>query len=410
MRNLLLTTLLIPSLGFCDDWPQWRGPNRDGISKETGLIRSVPQGGPPLTWKATGVGTGYSSVSVAGGKVFTMGDVGDSSVVLALEEKSGKILWTTPVGAPAGHNNYPGTRATPTVDGDALYALNQHGDLVCVEIASGKERWRKNLQRDFGGRMMSGWRYSESPLVDGDKVLATPGGSQGAVVALNKKTGATLWQSKELTDAAGYSSIVAATIGGVAQFVQLTGNSVAGLAPATGKVLWRADRAGKTAVIPTPIVRDDLVFVTSGYGVGCNLFKVTKDSAGFKAEQTYANTSMVNHHGGVVHLGGYVYGSSDSGRQGGFTCVDFNTGVSKWSEPSVTKGAVTSADGMLIHRAERSGAVTLFEASPVAFKLLGRFEQPDRSRAAAWPHPVVANGRLYLRDMDVLLCYDVKKK
>jgi outer membrane protein assembly factor BamB len=407
-RILPLAASLLHAIALADDWPQWRGPNRDGISKEASVLRAWPANGPALAWKATGMGVGYSSVSIARGKVFTLGDVGDSSCALALDEKDGKILWTAKLGAAGGHNQYPGGRSTPTVDGDLLYALNQHGDLVCVEAASGKEVWRKSLQRDFAGRMMSGWRYSESPLVDGDRVLATPGGSQGAVVALNKKSGAVLWQSKDFTDAAGYSSIVATKLGGVAQYVQLTGQSVAGLDPASGKILWKADRQGRTAVIPTPVVRDDLVYVTSGYGVGCNLIKVTKDSAGFKAQEQYANTAMVNHHGGVVQIGGFVFGSSD-GRPGGFVCMDMKSGEARWTEGSVTKGAVTSVDGLLIHRAERSGTVTLFEANPAGFKSLGKLEQPDRSRSAAWPHPVVANGKLYLRDQDVLLCYSVKK-
>jgi len=409
MNRILPLLLLSTFAASADDWPQWRGPNRDDISKETGLLKQWPAAGPSLAWKVTGVGGGFSSVAVAQGKIFTLGDVDGASSIVALKESDGSRVWVAKLGEPGGHDKYPGTRSTPTVDGELLYALNQHGDLVCVESATGKERWRKSLTRDFGGAMMSGWRYSESPLVDGDRVLCTPGGTKGTVVALNKKTGALLWQTKDFTDRAGYSSIITATIGGVRQYVQLTGDSVAGLAPDSGKVLWRAPRSGRTAVITTPVVRDDLVFVTSSYGVGCNVFKVTKDSAGFKAEQTYASGDMKNHHGGVVELNGFIYGSSDS--PSAFTCLDLKSGDVKWAERSIGKGAVTCAGGLLIHRAESGrGTVTLIEPTPAGFKSHGSFDQPDRSRAAAWPHPVVANGKLYIRDQDVLLCYNVKAK
>lgn len=408
--NRILPLLLLSALtAAADDWPQWRGPSRDDISKEAGLLKQWPAGGPSLAWKVTGVGGGFSSVSVARGKIFTMGDVGNDACVLALNEQDGKLLWKTKTGPAGGHNKYPGTRATPTVDGELVYAMNQEGDLYCVEAATGKERWHKSLTSDFGGRMMSGWRYSESPLVDADRVLCTPGGGKGTVVALNKLTGATLWQTKEFTDPAGYSSIIKASIAGVSQYIQLTGDSVAGIAPDSGKLLWRADRPGKTAVITTPVVRENLVFVTSSYGTGCNLFKVSKDSGGLKAEQVYANKEMQNHHGGVIELDGYIYGSGES--PGAFRCLDMKSGDVKWSERSVAKGSVTCAGGLLIHRAEgKAGTVTLIEPSPAGFKSHGSFDQPERSSAAAWPHPVVANGKLYIRDQDVLLCYNVKAK
>lgn len=408
--NRVLSLLLLSALTVAaEDWPQWRGPNRDDISKEAGLLKAWPAGGPPLAWKVTGVGGGFSSVSVARGRIITMGDVGGDACVLALTEQDGKLLWKTKTGPAGGHNKYPGTRATPTVDGELVYVMNQEGDLYCVEAATGKERWHKSLTGDFEGKMMSGWRYSESVLVDGDRVLCTPGGSRGAVAALNKLTGATLWQTKEFTDPAGYSSIIKTTIAGVPQYLQLTGESIVGIAPDTGKLLWRGDRPGKTAVITTPIVRDDLIFVTSSYGVGCNLFKVTKDSGGFKATQVYANKEMQNHHGGVIGLDGYIYGSGES--PGAFRCLDMKSGETKWSERSITKGSVTCVGGLLIHRAEgKSGTVTLLEPSPAGFKSHGSFDQPDRSSAAAWPHPVVANGKLYIRDQDLLLCYNVKAK
>ncbi len=392
--------------GPASDWPQWRGPNRDDISPDTGLLAEWPAGGPPLAWKAHGIGHGYSTVSISGSRIFTMGDAPDSSFIHALDLQ-GKLLWSAKVGRPGG--DHPGTRCTPTVDGDLVYALGQFGDLVCVEAASGKERWRKNLNRDFGGEIMSGWGSAESLLVDGDKILCTPGGPDGTMLALNKKTGEVIWRSKELKDSAAYASIIKADIAGVPQFIQLTGASVAGLGIDDGRLLWRAPRPGRTAVVPTPICHDDYVYVSSGYGVGCNLFKVTKADGKFSAEQVYANKAMVNHHGGVVLVGEHLYGNSD-GR--GWICQEFKTGNVAWEEKQKLpgKGSIAYADGHLYLRNEGRGTVVLIEATPSGFHEMGRFEQPDRSGESAWAHPVIIGGKLYLRDQDVLLCYDVKKK
>ncbi len=411
MKQILSLLLLTALAASADDWPQWRGPNRDGISKEAGLLKQWPAGGPTLAWKAAGLGDSYTSPSVSGGHIYGMGLFEQDESVWALEAATGKILWKTRIGeAPrlrAAQGGF-GPRGTPTVDGDHVYMIGAGGTTACLEAATGKVVWTKSLVTDFGGTPPT-WGFSESPLVDSDRVLETPGGPRGAIVALNKKTGETLWQTKGFTDKAEYSSVVAAQIGGIKQYVQLTGASVAGIKPDNGEVLWRAPRQGKTATIPTPVVNGDLVYVTSGYGVGCNLFKVEKDSSGFKAEQVYANTDMKNHHGGVIQLGGYVYGSSDA--PNALTCMDLKTGDVKWSERSVGKGSLTCAGGLLIHRAEgKPGTVTLIEPSPEGFKKLGQFDQPDRSGKPAWPHPVVANGKLYLRDMDIMLCYDIKQK
>ncbi|OHE76399.1 MAG: hypothetical protein A2107_09545 [Verrucomicrobia bacterium GWF2_62_7] len=389
-----------------NDWPQWRGPNRDDISTEKGLLSEWPADGPPQAWKAEGMGAGYSGVAVAKGKVFTMGDVGEESQLIALDEATGKKLWSLKLGAPGQYGNFYGPRGTPSVDGDLVYALNQHGDLICAAVATGKEVWRKSL-KDLGG-CPHNWGYAESPLVEGDKVLCTPGGARGAIVALNKKTGALMWQSKEFMDGAHYSSLIAETIFGQRQVIQLTAASVAGVAVADGKLLWRADRPGKTAVIPTPIYANNQVYVCSGYGVGCNAFKLTKEGNGFKAAEVYANKNMVNHHGGVILLGGYLYGSSDGK---GWVCQDFKTGDVVWSNNGVGKGSIAYADGHFYLRSESGkGTVALIEASPKSYVEKGRFAQPDRSDKNSWPHPVIANGRLYLRDQDVLLCYKVKVK
>lgn len=406
-----LLLILLAGPVAAEDWPQWRGPKRDGISAEKGLARSWGSNGPPVLWIAKGLGVGYSSVAVAGTRIYTMGDEGDSSYVHALNSaERGKKLWSTRVGRPGG--NYSGTRATPTVDGGQIYALGQFGDLVCLQAGDGKEVWRKSLKTDLKGEMMSGWGNSESVLVDGENVICTPGGKDGTMAALDKRNGDVVWRSTDIADRAAYASIIAVEIGGVPQYILYTDKSVAGIASKDGKLLWRGERRGSTAVIPTPIYRDGHLFVTSGYKVGCNLFRIASDGGKFAVTEVYRNNDFENHHGGVVLIGDHLYGHSDSK---GWVCMEFKTGKLVWENPGVRKGSVTAVDGMLICRGEGRGSsktshVALVEASPSGYKELGRFEQPERSLKEAWAHPVVANGRLYLRDMDVLLCYDVRTK
>lgn len=400
----VFTFLSVLAVLGAGEWPQWRGPNRDGHSADMGLLQEWPSGGPRLLWKTNGIGRGYSSVAVAGGKIFTLGDGPESGFVHALD-LTGKGIWTAKLGRIGGGGGYPGPRCTPAVDGGMVYALGQHGDLVCVDANTGKEIWRKNLQKDFAGKV-GGWGYSESPLVDGERLLCTPGGTNGAMVALNKKTGETMWRAKEYKDRAEYSSIIVKEIGGARQYIQLTGASVAGIRADDGKLLWRAERKGKTANVPTPIFKDNHVYVSTGYGIGCNLFKVTPGSE-FQVEQVYANTVMVNHHGGLILVGEHLYGYSDGK---GWVCQDFKTGEMVWSDKRLGKGSVAYADGRLYLRQEGGpGTVVLINASPEGYTERGRFAQPDRSDKNSWPHPVIAGGKLYLRDQDMLLCYDVAK-
>lgn len=402
---LTLGLASFPLLAAPADWPQWRGPGRDGHSADTNLLKTWPANGPRLLWKATGLGIGYSSLAVTGGKIYTLGDGKEKSHLIALNLE-GKELWKSPVGKTGG--NYSGTRATPTVAAGLVFGLGQFGDLVCLDATTGAEKWRRSLTTDFGGDV-GGWNYSESPLVDGDRLLCAPGGKGGTVVALDRSTGSELWRSTKYTDRSEYSSIVAATLGGVKQYVHLTHKSLVGLDAVSGDVLWRTDRRGETAVIPTPIVHDDHVYVTSGYGVGCNLFKVTKADKTFGVEPVYANKDMVNHHGGVVKIGEHVYGYSDGK---GWVCQDFASGKMLWREKDkLGKGSIAYADGMLYLREEDGeGRIVLIEASPEGWREQGRFDQPFRSKQNSWAHPVVTDGKLYLRDMDVLLCYAVKKK
>ena len=407
MLNRILTSglCLLAASWFCSaaDWPQWRGPHRDGSSTETGLLKQWPADGPKLLWKASGLGAGFATVAVVGDRIFTAGDLGESSFVIALNRADGSLLWKAALGKPGG--GPPGPRGSPTVSGDLVYELGQQGDLVCLEAATGKELWRKQLRNDFGGKC-GGWQYSESVLVDGDRVICTPGGDKGTLLALDKKTGALLWRTTDWKDSAEYSSPIVETIGGVRQYLQLTGQSVAGVAVESGKVLWRAQRPGRTATVPTPIYHDNQVYVASGYGVGCNLFKITAKDGEFSTAEGYANKHMVNHHGGVILLGDHLYGFSDGK---GWVCQDFKTGQVAWSNNGVGKGAIAYADGHFYCRSEGGkGTVALIEATPEAYKETGRFDQPDRSKSQSWPHPVVIGGRLYLRDQGLLLCYDVR--
>ncbi len=404
---LALSAFLSANAG---DWPQWRGVNRDGKSTDTGLLQAWPADGPTLAWKATSLGKGYGNVSVRGDRLYAMGDGPEANSVMALSADAGKVLWSTKVGkagkcGPPGWQ-YAGPRCTPTVDGDQVFAVDQWGEFVCVREKDGQELWRKNYEKDFGADKPPEWGYSESPLVDGNQVVVTPGGPKGAIVALDRKTGAVLWQSKNFTDAAQYSSIVVAEIEGTRQYVQLTAANVVGINPADGAVLWRAARKGNVAVIPTPVVAGNEVYVTSGYGAGSQLFRVTKAGDRFSVDKVYDNKVIVNHHGGVVKIGDFLYGHSESK---GLTCQDWKTGEARWAENSkVKKGCLSSAEGFLYYREEDTGTVVLVEASPAGFREKGRFSQPDRAQEKAWPHPTIANGKLLLRDQDLLLCYIVK--
>lgn len=402
----LLTTLALTHSAWTLDWTQWRGPNRDGVSAEKGLLAKWPEGGPQLLWRAQGAGAGFSSVVTAGGVVYTLGDLEDGCYLIALDTK-GKHLWKGRVGDTGGHRKYPGPRSTPTVTGGKVYVLGQHGDLVCFDAQAQKEVWRANVAKDFGGTMMSGWRWSESPLVDGDQLVVTPGGTKGAMVALDKATGKEIWRCKDFTDRAGYSSIIIREIGGRRQYIQLTGESVAGVEAESGKLLWKAARKGRTAVVSTPVFDKGHLFVTSAYNVGCNGFKVSYDGNAYKAEQVYSHAGgagMANHHGGVIRVGEYVYGSNG----GQLSCIHLATGKVMWNERSAGKGAITIVDGKIILRTER-GPVSLVEVNPKEYKEISRFDQPDRTRARAWSHPIVSSGILYLKDQDTLFAYNLNQ-
>jgi outer membrane protein assembly factor BamB len=399
------------------DWPQWQGPDRNAVSKETGLLQEWPKGGPPLAWKVKGLGGGYSAPSVAAGRIFGMSNRGNEEYAWALNEKDGNDLWATRLGEAYRQTRMQqgaeGPGCTPTIDGDLAYVEGRGGDLACLKVADGKVVWRKSLPADFGGSVPM-WAYRESPLIDGDKVIVTPGGRQATLAALNKKTGEVIWKAQVPGgDAAAYSSVIAIDAGGQRQYVQFLKGGVVGVAAKDGKFLWRYDHpaAARNGInITTPLYHDGEVFASAAYGAGAGLVKLSKDDkGGVKAEEVYYTRDMQNHHGGLILLDGYLYGASGGNEGGRLYCLDFKTGKVVWDERKVSKGSVAFADGRLYYRQE-DGTMLLIEPSPKGYLERGRFEQPDRSRQPDWAHPVIANGKLYLRDQDVLLCYDVKAK
>ena len=403
---LLLATLALTLSAQALDWPQWRGPNRDDVSKETGLLKQWPEGGPKQVWMFKNAGQGYAGFSIAAGKLFTMGTRDGSEVLIALDAAKGEELWSAKIGSILGNGWGDGPRGTPTVDGKLVYALGGQGTLICANVADGKIVWQRTMQ-ELGGKT-PGWGYTESVLVDGAQVVCTPGGDQGALAAFDKMTGATLWQSKDFTEGAQYSSIIPADINGTRQYVQLVMQTLVGVSAKDGALLWRSPFAGRTAVIPTPIVRGSEVYATAGYGTGSKLVKI---GAGNEATDVWMNKTMINHHGGVILVGEHLYGFSD---KGGWVCQDWKTGEEKWVEKGkLGKGAIAYADGMLYLLEEKSGTVVLIEASPNGWSEKSRFTlSPQTSirnpRGAVWTHPVVANGKLYLRDQDLVFCFDVK--
>jgi outer membrane protein assembly factor BamB len=388
------------------DWPQWRGPDRTGVSKETGLLKKWPEGGPKRLWMFDKAGYGYSGASISKGKLYTIGTRDEGECVLALDAEKGTELWAAKIGRQFQNDRGGGPRGNPTVDGDKVYALSGRGDLVCVNTADGKVVWQASMT-EMGGRI-PGWGYSESVLVDGDKVVCTPGGSQGALAAFDKNSGKVLWRSTDFTDPAHYVSMIAAEINGTRQYIQLTEKHLVGISAKEGKQLWSSDWPGRTAVIPTPIHRDAHIYVTSGYGAGCKLVKVAANN---EVSDVYENKVMKNHHGGVVLVGDHLYGHADGS---GWVCQDFKSGEEVWVERNkLGKGAVTCAEGMLYCLDEGSSTVVLIEASPKGWSEHGRFKLEKQSGLRPrdqkiWTHPVVSNGKLYLRDQDLIYCYDIK--
>lgn len=414
MMTLLALLGTLASAVAQDDapWPQWLGPKRDNRSTDTDLLQKWPAGGPKRLWGAA-VGEGFGAVSVAGGRVFVLGDLQDAGYLFAVDEKDGKLAWKSRVGPARNHSkrDWQGPRSTPTVDGTRVYAMGEAGDLVCVEAATGKEVWRKHMERDLQGEAPR-WLYCDSPLVDGDRVIVKPGGSRGTVAALDKATGAEVWRSQGFTDNPEHTSLLPAEFGGVKQYVVFTMRSVAGIGT-DGKVLWRAGREGNVAMCSTPLAKDDLLLVASSYDGG----RLSAFQVGAGAAKPLYEADLANHHGGMVIVGDHLYGLGDRKKgtdrnNADLKCMDLKTGKIVWENPSIGKGSITYADGHLILRSQdpKGGLVALVEATPEGYREKGRFSLPDRTGRNCWAYPVVAGGRLYIRNGEGLYAFQMKAK
>jgi outer membrane protein assembly factor BamB len=397
-----LSASVIAQAPAAGDWPQWRGPDRNGISRETGLLQQWPAAGPSVVWAASGIGAGYGTVAVKGARVFVQGLRGRQTMLHSLDGATGKYLWSKSLGGGGDNDRGPGPRGTPTLDGDRIYVLTETGDLWCLR-EDGAEVWHRNILRDFSGSNI-GWLISESPLVDGDRVVVTPGGRQAGIVALDKMTGKTIWTAKELSDDAGYASIVTVDVEGIRAYTTFMASSAVGVRASDGKLMWRyAEAANGTANIATPVVQGNQVFYTSDYGTGAGLVRLRAQNGELVARETYFTRAMQNHHGGVVLVNGTIYGFNNAI----LSAIDFATGKPLWQHRSVGKGAVTYADGRLYMLSE-DNVVGLAEVTPRGYRETGRFQIADQG-LPSWAHPVVSGGRLFIRNQNTLTAYDVRK-
>jgi outer membrane protein assembly factor BamB len=421
MRSLccgILLAVSVSSLLAASDWPQWRGPERNAQSDEKLASNDWEKNPPAHLWTVEGFGEGYASVAVVGGMLFTLGDVEDGQAVFAASADDGKIQWKKLLTQARPEHKHEGSRCTPSVDGDLLFVITSDGSIACLKTADGELVWQRNFS-DWGGKMMSGWGFSESPLVDGDFVLCTPGGEDALVVCLDKKTGQDVWKCKSNftgdsgKDGAGYSSIVISNALGIKQYVQLTGRGVLGIDASNGKQLWSYNRvANGVANISTPLIDGNFVFASTSYKTGACLLELKKQGDSVIAEEKYflEGNEFNNHHGGMILLDGHVYAGHQQ-NEGFPTCVNLLTGDIVWGGklrgPGKGSAALLLIDGHLIFRYQ-DGTIALIEATPTEYKLKGNFA-PDYQKGNSWAHPVVVNGKLYLREQDKLMCYQVGK-
>lgn len=428
LQTTLVLSFLVVASATAADWPQWRGPNRDGVSTEKGLLTAWPEKGPAVIWnskeankdveKGKNVGTGWSSLAIVGNRIYTMGDHGKDCHIVCLDRDTGKLVWSTPIGGTRAND---GPRCTPTVDAGHVYGLTNAGQLACVSAETGKVVWTRDFVKEFAGKSMASWHYCESPLIDGDKLICTPGGDDAALAALDKKTGKTLWTSKiPGTGGCGYASIVVSNGGGVRQYVTLMGGGknggLVGVDAKTGEFLWNYRRiANGTGNIPTPIVKGDLIFTSTGYGTGAALLRLSNQGGRVQMKEEYflPGKTLQNHHGQLVLVGEYVYGGHEH-NEGHPFCLHMESGKFAWGpigkndHPGRGSAAITYADGHVYFRWQ-DNVMGLVEASPGGYVLKGQFNLPG-NLGTGWQHPVVLDGKLYIRGRDQVICYDVKRK
>lgn len=403
---------------FAADWPTFRGSDRSGISSENDLLKEWPEAGPKLLWQAKGAGRGYASAAIADGRVYSLGDgasIADDNdeYLTCFSDTDGKRVWSTKTGSAwnEGQPTWQGSRATPTVDGERVFVITPAGLIVCCGTKTGEVQWKHDLKADFGGKKADGWGYSESPFVDGDQVVCTPGGEETTMVALNKNDGSVIWKAVNPGDkGAGHSSIVPAKVGGKKIYVQNMGGGPIGVAAETGELLWAYKMNPPTAFIPSPVIKDDLVFSTAGYGLGGALIRqVPKGNGKFEVKEIYpAKPDIANKQGGVVLIGDYIYGGADGNNV--VLCIELMTGDIKWKARGAGSNsiAVAAADGLLyLHFADSTMA--LVKASPEKYVEVSKFKTPNTDDRPAWALPSIANGRLYLREDDSIFCYDISK-
>ncbi len=413
MRWMILVGLglgIFSHVAGAADWPQWRGPERNGISQETGLLEEWPADGPKLLWQVKEIGSGYSTPAIVGNRIYLVSNEGlENEFVQALDVADGSQIWSKRignVGSVEQRPSYPAARSTPTVDGELLYAMSSDGDLVCLVTATGEIRWQKNVRTEFGGQPGE-WAYAESPLVDGDLVVCTPGGSDGTIVALDMTTGDVVWKcAVPGGDEAGYASAIVVETDGIKQYVQVLGKGLVGVNALSGEFLWRYDEIAKDspANIFTPVAHEGLVYTASN-DAGGGVVKIAVDGGVPAASLVYVSQKLPKSIGGAVRVGDYLYGTSDV-----LQCIEFATGEIKWEDRSIGTSSVCFADGRLYLHGE-NGDVALVAATPDGYQELGRFtpsDAPDRGRSKAWVYPVVADGRLYIHDAGSLWCYDVR--
>ncbi len=409
--GVALAFLLFASPTSADDWPQFHGPRRDNISRETGLLKRWPPEGPTLLFKTDGIGYGYASVAVVGDRIYTAGNIEDDTIVTALDT-DGKRLWQARNG-PAYDRSYPGARATPTFVDGKLYHQNGDGDVVCLDAADGKPIWSLNVQRRFVGRNTR-WGLSESLLVDHGRVICVPGGEEFAVVALSAETGKTVWTCPATGDLPGYAAPIVFDYGGLRQIVTLLSGAAVGIAADTGRLLWRyPHKVAYDVNINTPVYHDGHLALTGTWGRGTTLLKLVVNGKRCDVRQVWHTEELDNEHGGIVLLDGYLYGQADGNhRHRHWACLDFKTGKTMYAVeglPGKRSGTQTYADGMLYLLSD-TGTAALMPPSPRGFRPVSQFPLPAGGEGPVWAHPVVSNGRLYLRHGELLFSYDVRRQ
>ena len=385
-------------------WPRLHGPKGNNISAETGLLKNWPKAGPTLLWTAKGIGEGFSSVTLGHGLIYTAGNVGGKTMVTALG-LDGQIKWQTDNG-PAWTGDYPGTRGTPTIDGGCVYHESPLGEVACFRAKTGEKLWRVNILQQFGGKNIP-WALAESVLVDGDRVICCPGGKKGSVVALDKKTGRTVWAARDTGDLAGYASPTLVEIQGRRIILTMTAKAFVGVDADRGELLWRFEHITDYDVNALkPICEGDQVFICSGYGSGAVLLRIKVDGRKASVEEVWRSKDLDNHHGGVILLDGHLYGSAHQANSAKWICLEWLTGRRMYAERGVGKGSLTCADGMLYTMSE-NGRVGLVAASPRGHQVISEFRLPKGGEGPTWAHPVVCGRRLYLRHGDRLYAYGV---